>query len=205
MTKIKICGLRRIEDIQFANLAKPDYVGFIFADSKRKVTIQQAAVLKAELHEDIQAAGVFVNAPVAEIANIINQGIIDLIQLHGDEDERYIVELQMHTNLPIIKAVRMKNPDAITEVAHLPVDYFLLDTYSKQMYGGTGHTFDWTMVSETNKPFFLAGGLQVDNIVEAIQKVGPFCVDVSSGVETDGVKDKMKMIEIVNRVRGVGK
>lgn len=205
MTKIKICGLRRIEDIQFVNLAKPDYVGFIFADSKRKVTIQQAAVLKAELHEDIQAAGVFVNAPVAEIANIINQGIIDLIQLHGDEDERYIVELQMHTNLPIIKAVRMKNPDAITEVAHLPVDYFLLDTYSKQMYGGTGHTFDWTMVSETNKPFFLAGGLQVDNIVEAIQKVGPFCVDVSSGVETDGVKDKMKMIEIVNRVRGVGK
>lgn len=189
-------------DIEAANLARPDYIGFVFAKSKRQVSIEQARQLKAALSPEIQAVGVFVNASIEEIIRIVEKGMIDLIQLHGDEDERYIQALRVHTELPIIKAIRVKNQEVIEQGAQLPVSYLLLDTYSKEMYGGTGHAFNWQMIPKIKQPFFLAGGLQIDNVVEAIQQAKPFCVDVSSGVETNGVKDQQKMIEIVNQVRG---
>ena len=203
MTKIKICGLKRSTDIYFANLAKPDYIGFVFSPSKRRVERCKAAVLKEQLLPEIQAVGVFVNATVSEIIDLVQQKIIDGVQLHGDENQAYIEALREKITCPIIKAVRMQQRASFEEVLHLPVDYFLLDTYVKNGYGGTGHTFDWKMIPKIQQPFFLAGGLSVKNIEAAILQVKPFCVDISSGVETNGVKDPDKMIEIVKKVRHI--
>ncbi|MCQ4636793.1 phosphoribosylanthranilate isomerase [Anaerovorax odorimutans] len=197
MTKIKICGLTRQQDIDFVNEAGPDYAGFVFAESRRQVDADQASVLRKRLAGGIQAVGVFVNAPGEQILDICQRGIIDWVQLHGNEDHAYITELRRNTDKPLIKAVSMSRPFDPGELKMLDVDYFLFD----QGGGGSGRTFDWSRIPQLGKPFFLAGGLGPDNLTQAVRRVRPFAVDLSSGVETDGVKDREKILEAVRSVR----
>lgn len=197
MTKIKICGLMRQQDIDAVNEAGPDYIGFVFAESRRQVTPQQAELLKRRLDPKIQAAGVFVNAPIEEVVEICRQGIIDLIQLHGSETTDYIRQLKTRTDKPVIKAVSMQKGLSGQQLMEIPSDYLLLD----QGKGGTGKTFDWKLIPEIKRPFFLAGGLGPDNLAEAIRQVQPFAVDLSSGVETDGKKDREKILQAVRSVK----
>ena len=186
MTKIKICGLRRMEDILIVNKYKPDYIGFIFAHNKtRTISLNDALLFKDKLDNDIIAVGVFRNNDISEVINIANSKAIDMIQLHGDEDDNYILELKKHTKLPIIKAYR----DSIY------ADYALFDNIDP----GKGMTFDWSTI-KTNKPYFLAGGIDINNI-DLAKKLNPYAIDLSSSVETNGFKDEEKIKEIIKKVR----
>ncbi|MHB8065643.1 MAG: phosphoribosylanthranilate isomerase [Ruminiclostridium sp.] len=213
-TKIKICGLTRMQDIEYVNEALPDYIGFVFAKSRRQIEPGVALQLKSALDSRIKATGVFVNENSDVIANICNRGIIDIIQLHGDENEEYINTLRQKVNTPIIKAIRVKLLDhslnrqldnslnaSLNISKELPCDFVLLDTYSDNEYGGTGKTFDWEISKSIDRPFFLAGGIQLENAKAAIEKAQPYCLDVSSGVETNGIKDRNKIIQLVKLVR----
>ena len=202
MTKIKVCGLSRLQDIEIVNEVLPDYIGFVFAESRRKVSYEQATKMRILLDRRILAAGIFVNAELTEIIKLCKDGIIDLVQLHGEEDASYIEKLKSKISSPIIKAVRVQSPGQILDAQPLPCDYLLLDTYQKDVYGGSGKSFDWTVIPKLSKPFFLAGGLDAGNIAQAAV-CRPYCLDISSGVETDGVKDRVKIKEIVGIVRGV--
>jgi phosphoribosylanthranilate isomerase len=198
MTRVKICGLRRECDIAYANRLLPDYIGFIFAKkSRRYLTPETAAQLKARLDGRIKAVGVFVDAPAAEIAALAQAGTIDLVQLHGHEDAAYIRALRESVSLPLIQAFRVDTPDDLRRAEASAADYILLDNGA----GGTGERFDWSLLQEMRRPFFLAGGLDADNAAEAIAQTHPFAVDVSSGVETDGVKDFEKMKAFVQAVQ----
>ena len=201
MVKVKICGLRRPEDIEAANAAKPDYVGFIFVEgTKRYVEPIQAAQFRKDLAGDIQTVGVFVNARIEKIVAICKAGIIDVIQLHGEEDATYIDQLKDQVDQEIIKSVAVGD-DLV--VAPNQADYLLFDSLSPSR-GGSGKVFDWQMVSAyQEKPFFLAGGLGVENIEAALKVVRPYAVDASSSLETDGVKDPVKMQEFVAKIREV--
>jgi len=203
MTKIKICGLTRMLDIEYVNDALPDYIGFVFAKSRRQVSPETAAQLKSVLDSRIIAVGVFVNENINVVAQLCSRGIIDIIQLHGDENEEYIRALYQEVNKPIIKAIRVKTADSLTSIGHLPCDFLLLDTYSEKQYGGTGKTFDWKFAKSINKPFFLAGGIFPGNAKAAIENAKPYCLDISSGVETNGLKDINKIIQLVNEIRSV--
>lgn len=201
MSLVKICGLKRSCDIDYANKYKPDYIGFVFAKSSRQVTPQQAEILKEKLSKDIKTVGVFVNEPIENIAMLCNKNIIDVIQLHGDENNDYINQLKKLTDKKIIKAVRVKSSEQVLQAEKLDCDYLLLDAYSKNAYGGLGETFNWDIIPNLAKPFFLAGGLNSDNVSQAIQTVQPYCVDLSSGAETDGFKDEEKIKLIIDKVR----
>ncbi|MDF2484512.1 MAG: N-(5-phosphoribosyl)anthranilate isomerase [Herbinix sp.] len=203
MTKIKICGFSRDRDIEIVNELLPDYIGFVFAESKRQISDETAAKLKARLHSAIQVAGVFVNEDRKRIIKLCEQNVIDIVQLHGDEDEEYIIELKKSIFNPIIKAVRVKGRESPLEADTMKCDYILLDTYKQAQYGGSGERFDWSMIPSLTKPIFLAGGIQVGNVLEAIKQVSPYCIDVSSAVETQGVKDGGKIKEIIAMVRSV--
>ncbi len=205
MTKIKICGLSREEDIIAVNETMPDYIGFVFAESKRRISREKALELKKLLNPNIKAVGVFVNAPITEVANCCADNTIDLIQLHGDESDEYMAQLKSITDKPIIRAVRVRSTEDIMKADHLPCDYLLFDAYIKDQYGGSGVTFDWSLIPKIEKPFFLAGGLDRTNINEAVRQCDPYCLDISSGVETNGCKDKPKMKEIVTIVRSITK
>lgn len=199
-TKIKICGLTRPEDIDYVNEMNPDYVGFVFwPNSKRAVNIAQAVELRQKLRSDIKAVGVFVNEDTDIVIELLNNRIIDLAQLHGSETEKQIHDIQCETGKPVIKAVKIKSEEDILNWLDTEADYLLLDSGM-----GSGETFDWDIlqrISGIGKPFFLAGGLDPDNVAEAVSCVHPFAVDVSSGVETDGVKDKEKIQKFIRRVR----
>ena len=197
MTKIKICGLSRLCDIYAVNEEKPEYVGFVFAESRRKVTPRQAFDLRKKLAHNIIPVGVFVDDDPKNIVSIVRRGIIDIIQLHGSESEEYIVRLKTLTDKPIIRAVAVLNADDAQKRAKTSADYLLLDGKN----GGKGLSFDWDLIGEVEKPFFLAGGLCRKNIGAAVEKVKPFAVDVSSGVETDGFKDPVKIREFIRAVR----
>lgn len=198
MTKIKLCGLSRTCDIEAANELHPDYIGFVFAPkSKRYVTLEQAVELKELLAPGIKAVGVFVREEVQTVARFLNEGVIDIAQLHGGEEEEYIQQLRTLTKKPIIKAFSMDTPDTIADIEGSTADYVLLDSGS----GGTGTVFNWEQAQNLNRPYFLAGGLGMDNISDAINTLHPFAVDVSSGIETEGYKDKRKMAAIVAAVR----
>jgi len=184
--KIKICGLSRVCDIDYVNEALPDYAGFVFAESKRKITEEKAFTLKQGLSSSIKSVGVFVNHDISFIRNLLNRGIIDIVQLHGQEDEEYISGI----DAPVIKTVR------IGEKLDYQADYFLFDS----IMPGSGKTFDWSLIPKTEKPFFLAGGINIGNIAEAM-KINPYAIDICSGVETDGSKDRDKILEIVRSVR----
>ncbi|MBP3543830.1 MAG: phosphoribosylanthranilate isomerase [Lachnospiraceae bacterium] len=200
--KIKICGLQRKEDILYANMCMPDYVGFVFAKSRRRVTKEQAQWLRRELLDGIIPVGVFVNAPMDEIAELVRERIIDIAQLHGDETEEYIVKLRsLVPEAKIIKAVRVACAEAVRGCEETTADYLLFDAYTGNKRGGTGKTFDWELARGVKKPYFLAGGVSVENISNTSRMSGLYAVDVSSAVETDGYKDKEKMQRLVQAVR----
>ncbi len=202
MCKIKICGLKRPEDIKMVNDYEPDFGGFVFAGTKRKIDFDTAKNLRALMDPQIPAVGVFVNEKIELIEALCRENIIQLVQLHGDEDEAYIRTLKEKVSLPLIKAVRVKNQEQILEAQKLPVDYLLLDTYVGGVYGGSGVTFDKNLIPKLTKPYFLAGGLATENILERIEGLTPYGVDVSSGVETDGFKDEEKVDAFIYKIRG---
>ena len=194
--------MKRFEDIAAANEVRPDFVGFVFAPSKRQINSHQAGELKALLDPRIQVVGVFVNEDPDHIVKLVNDSIIDFIQLHGDENESYITALKSQVDAPIIKAFRVKGEKEVAQAMTYDVDGILFDAWHERLYGGSGTTFNWSMLEQaTGKPFFLAGGLTIDNIEEAVKTVRPYAVDVSSGAETDGVKDPEKMKVLVEKVR----
>lgn len=203
MSKIKICGLTRPQDIEAVNLILPDYVGFVFAHSKRQVSDDAAKSLKSHLNPFIKAAGVFVNDDIEHIEHLCNLNIIDIVQLHGDENEEYIKKLRKYIPNKIIKAVRVRNSNDIKMANEFSSDYLLFDAYHEKQYGGSGITFDWSLISKMSKTYFLAGGINIKNILDAQNLCSPYCMDVSSGVETDGLKDKEKIIKIVTKIRSV--
>ena len=202
-TKIKICGLSRPEDIEAANHLKPEFVGFVFwPKSKRYVDPDTASALRLILDPKIKAVGVFVDAKVEEVSDLLNRGIIDIAQLHGHEDEDYINSLRQKTDKPLIQAFQLgKDPKEDPKMTLLraltsSADYVLIDSGM-----GSGKTFDWSVLKGFKREYFLAGGLDSGNVSEAVEKTNCFAVDVSSNVETDGKKDSKKMKEFVDAVR----
>jgi phosphoribosylanthranilate isomerase len=200
--RIKICGLFRREDIDYVNEARPDYTGFVFAQSRRQVRPAQAAVLRQKLLGAITPAGVFVNAPVADIAALYRDGVIAIAQLHGTEDAEYIARLKEETAagqspIPVIKTIFSKDLAAGTRPPE-NADYCLVDSGA-----GSGKTFDWEIINPLGamrQPLFLAGGINLDNIEQAMA-LNPFAVDISSGAETEGVKDREKIMRLVEKAR----
>ena len=199
MTKIKICGLRRPEDIAYVNEAKPDFAGFIIdvPKSRRNVPREKVWELTALLSPEILPVGVFVNAPMETILSLVTDGRLKAVQLHGQESQSYLEELKKQVAVPLIRAFSIRSPEDLTEAEKSPADFVLLDNGA----GGTGETFDWSLLSSFNRPFFLAGGLRLENIAEAVSRFHPYALDLSSGVETDGYKDKEKIIAAVAAVR----
>lgn len=197
MTQIKLCGLRRPEDIEAANRLRPEYIGFVFArKSKRYVEPETALSLKKSLSPDIKAVGVFVNEELSVVADLLNRGIIDVAQLHGSESEEYIAGLKKSAGKPVIRAFKVATPEDVATAVGSSADHILLDAGA-----GDGVTFDWSIVKNVDRPFFLAGGLNPLNVADAVEAVHPFAVDVSSGIETDGFKDTDKMAAFVKAVR----
>lgn len=198
MTKIKLCGLSRVCDIEAANALRPDYIGFVFAPkSKRYVTPEQAKELRQILSPDIQAVGVFVREAPERIAKLLSDGVIDIAQLHGGESEEEIQRLRKLTDRPIIQAFRIDTEADIARANASSADFVLLDAGN----GGTGTAFDWTLIASIHRPYFLAGGLDVENVAAAVERLRPYAVDVSSGIETWGQKDHCKMAAFVSAVR----
>lgn len=197
MTKIKLCGLSRNCDIDVVNKLKPDFIGFVFwQKSKRFVTKEKAFELKSLLNPDIKAVGVFVDEKPETVAELLNLGIIDMAQLHGSESEEYIEDLKKLSDKPIIKAFRVKTKQDIIDAQKSSADYVLLDSGA-----GTGNAFDWDLIQNIQRPYFLAGGLDTCNAETAVKKLKPYAVDVSSGIETNRLKDKDKMMAFVVAVR----
>lgn len=199
MTKIKICGLRRPEDIAYVNEAKPDFAGFIIdvPKSRRNVPQEKVRELTALLSPEILPVGVFVNAPMETILSLVTDGTLKAVQLHGQESQSYLEELKKQVAVSLIRAFSIRSPEDLTEAEKSPADFVLLDNGA----GGTGETFDWSLLSSFDRPFFLAGGLRLENITEAVSRFHPYALDLSSGVETDGYKDKEKIIAAVAAVR----
>ena len=194
--------MMRPEDISAVNEAESDYAGFIFAPGRRRtVSHRSAAEMRSLLSGKIKAVGVFLDNDINEIVSLCDAGTIDLIQLHGNENEEYIRRLRSFTDKPIIKAVSVRTGNEPLIADMLPVDYLLLDTYHAANPGGTGESFDWGLIPELSKPFFLAGGIGTDNIRSAL-RWGAYGIDVSSGAEIGGVKDRRKILELVKIVRG---
>ena len=200
--KVKICGLKRVEDVAYVNRYLPDYVGFVFAGEKRRINKDQAVKLKRLLDPSIQVVGVFVNESIAFIRELVLEGVIDLVQLHGDEEEAYVHEVKQ-LNVPVIRACRVKEPSDVIMAQASGADYLLFDTYTKKEYGGSGKTFDHELLSDNQRVYFLAGGITTDNIQQITTNLRPYAIDVSSGVETDGIKDEekiRKLMEIAHRI-----
>ena len=197
MTKIKLCGLSRACDIEEANRLQPDYIGFVFAKkSRRCVTAEQVGELKKQLRPEIRAVGVFVNEAPEAVAALLNRGVIDLAQLHGSEDAEYIRRLRDLTDSPLIQAFRIRSKEDLSRAEASAADEILLDAGA-----GTGTVFDWSLLRNMERRYFLAGGLNPENVREAIRDLHPYGVDVSSGIETDALKDRTKMAAFVAAVR----
>ena len=197
MTRIKLCGLSRTGDIEAANTLLPDYIGFVFAPkSRRFVPPEEAAGLRRLLRPEIQAVGVFVNEEPEAVAKLLNEGVIDIAQLHGTEDEAYIRRLRQLTDRPLIQAFRIQSKEDLILAELSSADEILLDAGA-----GTGTVFDWSLLQNTRRRYFLAGGLTPENAGNAIRSLHPFALDVSSGIETEGRKDPGKMAAFVSAVR----
>ena len=197
MTKIKLCGLKRPCDIAYANELMPYYIGFVFAPkSKRYVTFDEAEKLRKQLNDGITPVGVFVNETIENIEYLVERNIISTVQLHGSEDNEYIRNLRRNVSCPIIQAFRINTEKDAAEAEKSEADYILLDSG-----GGTGKTFEHSLIRNIKRDFFLAGGLDNENVYDAILKYNPYAVDASSSLEADGVKDKNKMTAFVNAVR----
>ena len=195
MVKIKICGLRRLEDIEIVNRYKPDYIGFVFAESKRKVSHDLALKMRKELSSGIVPVGVFVDADASEITGLFESGVIEIAQLHGNESEEYIMNLKENTNgnLKIINAIEMSDERDLLKYDSSKADYLLLDSGK-----GSGKTFDWRLIrKDLKKDFFLAGGIDIFNVKKAIEEIDPYAIDLSSSLEIDGFKDENRIKEIM--------
>ena len=190
--RLKICGLSRSCDIEWVNDAGVDFAGFVFARSRRQVSPEQAKQLHSMLKKEITAVGVFVNETIETIVGLVEDGVIDWVQLHGQEDEAYINELKSKVSCPVIQAFSVRTKEDVLRARESCADYILLDQGS----GGTGRVFDWTLIESIGRPFFLAGGLNAENIKEAV-RTGAWAFDVSSGAETDGFKDREKIFACV--------
>ncbi len=200
MTKIKLCGIKRPQDIEVINEIKPDYAGFVFwQKSKRYVTDDEAVELKGKLFPDTKAVGVFLDEDVKHIIKLAREDVIDVIQLHGHEDEDYIKKLRQNTTIPIIKAFVVKEAEVMEAVEKCSADMVLLDAGT-----GSGEIFDWDILKEVKRDYILAGGLDPENVAEAVKRFSPYGVDVSSGIETNGLKDPDKMRRFAREVRYVG-
>jgi len=198
-TKIKICGLRRLEDIQYVNEVLPEYIGFVFWEkSRRNVSFDEAKALREALDDRIQSAGVFVDADIDFIVKLVTEGVISIVQLHGKESEDTISRIRelVPTGTLIVKAYEVNETEDIEAANASCADMILVDSGK-----GSGNTFDWSILSKINRDYFLAGGLSCENVEDAVSKLHPCVVDVSSKVETDGVKDRNKIIEFCKAVR----
>ena len=196
--KIKLCGLTRPCDIEAVNELQPDYIGFVFVKkSRRYVSPEKAKELKAMLAPGIQAVGVFVNEEPEQIVSLLEAGTIDVAQLHGQEGEREIRRLRELTDHPLIQAFRIDTEQDVERANASTADYVLLDSGA----GGTGTVFDWDLLQAIRRPYFLAGGLDTENLGTVKAKLNPYGIDVSSGIETDGYKDKKKMTAFVAAAR----
>lgn len=197
MTKIKLCGLSRTEDIEAVNQLLPDFMGFVFYEkSVRNVSFDRAKELKALLDSRIKAVGVFVDEDPEFIKKFTSENVIDIIQLHGSEDETYVENIKAATGRPVIQAFKVKEPRDVEKANNSKADYILLDSGM-----GTGKPFNWELLQGIKRDYFLAGGLFPENVKEAIETVKPYAVDVSSGIETDKKKDVDKMRRFVDNVR----
>lgn len=213
MARIKICGLRRLEDIEFANILLPDYIGFVFANSRRRVTLDEAALLSASLDKRIGAVGVFVDERPENVAAAAAKCGLKAVQLHGFEDAEYIESLRrlLTRDCEIWKAASVKKSDDIAAASLRYVDRLVLDAYSPDARGGTGKRFDWSLLknAKVDLPFFVAGGINTENIGAALSAAKEndmaYGIDVSGGVETDGQKDFRKMKKIIAAVREFSK
>ena len=210
--KIKMCGISKVETIPAIIDAKPDYMGLVFAPSKRQVTVEQAKTLVEELHkqytvrynsETIKTVGVFVNETVENLLKIAEEVKLDVIQLHGDEDEFFIQILKEQSNVEVWKAVQVRSAADAEKWIDSSADMLLFDAYHKDERGGTGEVFDWSSLDEFERPFMLAGGIDSTNVARAIRTVRPYGIDISSGIETEGVKDNEKMKAFTNIVRTI--
>lgn len=201
MAKIKICGLSRDIDIAYVNEAKPDYIGFIigFPKSKRNIDHNTAKRLKSRLDKNIKAVGVFVNYPIENIAQLVNDNIIDIVQLHGNESESYISDLKkIIPCTEIWKAFVIHSKYDIIEAIQCSADKILLDSGT-----GCGKAFDWNIVKDVKREFILAGGLNPQNISNAIEQINPWAIDLSTGAETEGFKDRGKILQAVEQSRKI--
>ena len=239
--KIKICGISKVETIPAIVDAKPDYMGLVFAPSKRQVTVEQAKTLVDELHkqyektygevtvpmntdtaqdsqdiqdsqkfvqgnsnfEKIKTVGVFVNETVENLLKIAEEVKLDVIQLHGDEDESFIQTLKEQSNVEVWKAVQVRSAADAEKWIDSSADMLLFDAYHKDERGGTGEVFDWSSLDEFERPIMLAGGMDSTNVARAIRTVRPYGIDISSGIETEGVKDDEKIKAFTNIVRTI--
>lgn len=197
--RVKLCGLRRPQDVEAANEARPDYVGFVvdFPRSRRSVSASELATLSRLVHPEIRRVGVFVDKPVEAIAELFESGAIDVAQLHGSEDGEYLSRLRATCGVPIIQAFRMRGAEDVERAMASSADLVLLDNGQ-----GTGHAFDWSLARDVRRPFMLAGGLGPENVAQAIYAVRPWGVDMSGGVETEGAKDPIKMRAAVAASKG---
>lgn len=203
--QIKLCGIRREEDVAFLNEYPPDYVGFVFTPSKRRIAPEQAKALIAQMNPTIRPVGVFVNEPLEQVVTTALLAGLWGVQLHGDEDGEYIDSLRrlLPNKTAIWKAVRVRTRESIKEADRWRADMLVLDSFSAEAYGGTGQTANWNVVQEVRiqTPFFLAGGLTLQNLPWALESVHPDGVDLSGGIETNGVKDRQKVRSVINWVR----
>ena len=219
--KVKMCGISKVETIPAVVEAKPDYMGLVFAPSKRQVTVDQAKILVEELHrgyakkygsdtehdknDTIKTVGVFVNETVDNLVTIANEANLDVVQLHGDEDEAFIQSLKERTNVEVWKAVQIRRAADAEAWIDSSADMLLFDAYHKDERGGTGDVFDWSCLDTFERPFMLAGGIDSTNVARAIRTVRPYGIDISSGIETNGVKDDEKITAFTKIVNSIGR
>ena len=219
--KVKMCGISKVETIPAIVDAKPDYMGLVFAPSKRQVTVDQAKILVEELHrgyakkygsdtehdknDTIKTVGVFVNETVDNLVTIANEANLDAVQLHGDEDEAFIQSLKERTNVEVWKAVQIRSAADVEKWIDSSADMLLFDAYHKDERGGTGEVFDWSSLDAFERPFMLAGGIDSTNVARAIRTVRPYGIDISSGIETNGVKDDEKITAFTKIVNSIGR
>ena len=217
--KVKMCGISKVETIPAVVEAKPDYMGLVFAPSKRQVTVDQAKTLVEELHkqytkrynngaeqsnnDEIKTVGVFVNETLDNLVSIATEANLDVVQLHGDEDEAFIQSIKERSNVEVWKAVQIRNAADAEAWIDSSADMLLFDAYHKDERGGTGEVFDWSCLDEFERPFMLAGGIDSTNVARAIRTVRPYGIDISSGIETKGVKDDEKIKAFTNIVRTI--
>lgn len=195
--KIKLCGMMRECDIQNANRVMPDYVGFVFAHTRRYIEREKAALFKSKLDPAVKAVGVYVDEPLEQVVSDYQTGIIDAAQLHGGENAEYIKALKKAApGLELIKAVRVRSAEDVESSQDFDTDYLLYDTFVKGVPGGSGERFNWELLKPVKRPYFLAGGLDESNILSAAEATGAFGLDLSSGIETDGKKDFDKMLAV---------